>query len=120
MNKQHKNQWRINALVGEGNKPVGGPETPLRRWLSPVTGFLPLFPGWVTTWTGPGRLRVRVGDMLVEEGLGKSGWLLPIVCSRVSAAASVSGLGSGGVAIRTCGADEVEGVDALLDVSGVL
>ncbi len=34
---------------------MGTPETPLRRCLCPVTGSIPLAPGSVTTWRGPGR-----------------------------------------------------------------
>ena len=42
--------------------PEGGPDTPLRLCLSPVTAFVPLWPGCVITWDGPGRLQIIPGD----------------------------------------------------------
>ena len=44
------------------NIPEGGPDTPLRLCLSPVTEFVPLWPGCVITWDGPGRLETKLGE----------------------------------------------------------
>ena len=58
--------------------PEGGPDTPLRLCLSPVTAFVPLWPGCVITWDGPGRLQMIPGDedrRWEEVGAEKRFWV---------------------------------------------